>query len=349
MSKIDLLNKALLQGLSDFNRRVWQFPEVDNFLQWLFMDAPRSSVLVAHDGGKWLAVLGVFARTYLVNDTPLECAETYAWATLPECRGSGIGIRVMKAMMQRGQPLVALGGSADTIEFMPRLGFKTISVAPVLNLPLSARVLGHPGGISYSDGLKGWLAKIGLTVFSPLFQPRPRHNKDPIRNIPVVAFDRRTLDMPTQPGFQATYDVEFFEWLTEGYREMGTFLPFRFYRGSLQVGWAFTRISEEASGITVGRILEFKFAPQTNLRERLAMARAVCAALAGCNATIIRCATTCPDTNAALRQLHFISRTQIPAMVYLADISAIDETVRISSLRADGALLPLPVNSATLV
>jgi hypothetical protein len=42
-----------------------------------------------------------------------------------------------------------------------------------------------------------------------------------------------------------------------------------------------------------------------------------------------------------------MSRTQIPAMLYLANIAAINETVRISSLRADGALLPLPINAAT--
>lgn len=347
MSKIEVLSESLLRGIAEFNRRVWQFPDDDNFLNWLFRDAPKSTVLVAHDDGQWLAVLGVFARTYLVNDTPVECGETYAWATLPERRNSGIGIRVMKAMMERGRPLVALGGSADTMEFMPRLGFKTIGSAPVLNLPLSARVLGQPGGISYSDGIKGWLAKAGLTMLAPFLRPRPRPDDDVIRNVPVVALDRKTLEMPTLSGFQATYDVDFFDWLGRGYRGMGTFLPFRFYRGRRLAGWAFARVSEEAPGLAVGRILEFKFAPETDARDRAAMARAVCAALAGYNAAIIRCATTCQDTNAALRSMRFMSRTEIPAMVYLAGIAAINETVRISSLRADGALLPLPVNAVT--
>ncbi|MFA6180408.1 MAG: GNAT family N-acetyltransferase [Candidatus Methylopumilus sp.] len=345
MSKIDILNDELLQGLPEFNRCVWQFPEVDEFLPWLFKDAPNTTVLVAHDNGRWLAVLGVFRRIYLVDGAPVECGETYAWATLPDRRGSGLGIKVMKAMMEFGRPLVALGGSADTMEFMPRLGFETIGWAPVLNLPLSSRIIGHEGGIPSYGSIKDLIARVGLTMLTPVLRPRQSPHAT-VRNIPMVTLDQKTLDMPTLPGFQPAYTADLFTWLSLGWRQMGTFLPFHFERDRGLIGWAFARLSEEAPGMTVGRILEFKFSPNTNRRDRSAMVRAVCAALAGMNAMIIRCATTCPDTNIALRSLNFISRSQIPAMVYMADLSAIQEPVRIAPLRADGGLLPLPVRSA---
>lgn len=342
MAQIDLLNDELLEGLPDFNQRAWRYPDTAGFLNWFFCDSPNTTVLVAHDQGRWMAVLGVFVRSYLFGDERVACGETFAWETAHDCRGQGVGIKTIKAMIDIGKPLVALGGSADTVNFMPRVGFQVLGQAPALNLPLSPRAVGGKAGIAGLAGPKGALAKLGLTMIAPALKPRAGGSHG-VRNVPIAMLDDDTLAMRPLPGFQAMYEPAFFHWLARTPVHTATFLPFRFERDEELVGWAFARVSEEAPGETVGRILEFKFAPGTTAAEHKAMAAAVTAALAGLGSIIVRATATCPDTNRALRSLRFMSRLHLPAMVHPAGRSAPAETLRMSMIRADGALLPLPL------
>ncbi len=333
--QIEELNSALIEGLPAFNVAVWDFPHDQAFLRWFF-HAPDTVVMVAHDDGRWLAALGVYVRRYLHENQPVDCFETFAWARLPTQEAQGLGIKLMKAFMRRGKPLVALGGSASTLDYMPRLGFKVIAHAPVLNLPLSA------GAAAAVPGLKGRLARLGLTFLGPLLRPKPHASRE-IRLVPLSHLDLPTLQSNVLPGFQATYTVEFFRALTSGYSEVGTFLPFRFIRDGEIAGWAFARVAEERRGFLVGRLLETKFAPWTHADARRTMMHAVTASLAGFGVGIVRALTTCPDTIAALRALHFTSKSvDNPALVYPAGLTFGNEPVRISVLRADGGVLPLP-------
>ena len=340
MVKVEELNPGLMETLPTFNRAVWGFPEDRGFLSWMFLNSPDTTVYVAHDAGRWLACLGVFNRTYLMGGEPVECGETYAWARLPQHRGGGLGVKVMKAIMERGRPLVALGGSADTLNYMPRMGFEVLGSGPALNLPLSPRLIDVEPSFSHMSGPKRLLVKVGLTMLAPLLRPRARTGAS-LRNVPLSVLEQTTLSMAPERGLQAMYDEAFFQWLN-GYPEVGTFLPFRFMRDETLVGWAFARVSEEAPGYTAGRLLEFKFVPGTTAADHKAMLSAVCAAVAGLGAVIIRSLTTCPDTNRALRSLRFMSKMDLPAMVYPAGRKLATEPLRLNSLRADGALLPLP-------
>lgn len=340
MVQIDRLNETLLHGVNDFNKRAWCFPDSPEFLNWFFRDSPNTTVLVAHEQGRWLSVLGVFDRTYLIGGEPVICGETYAWQTADECRGRGIGIKVIKAMIDLGRPLVALGGSPDTLSFMPRLGFETVAQAPALNLLLSPRAIGAQAGVAGLSGPKAVLARLGLTLLAPVMRPTaPAWSA--IRNVPLPVLDQETLDMPSLPGFQALYEQAFFEWLMMVPARPGSFLPFRFQRDGELVGWAFARVAEEGPGELVGRILELKFAPQTTAADQKAMAAAVVQALAGFGVIIVRALATCAATNGALRALRFIARTKLPAMVQPAGRTLASEPIRCSMLRADGALLPL--------
>ena len=341
MSQIDVLNSGLMPGLADFNRRAWCYPNSSAFLHWFFRDSPRTTVLVAHDQGRWLSVIGVFRRLYLLGGVPVECGETFAWQTARDARGKGLGVRLIKEMINSGLPLVALGGSADTLNSMPRVGFRIIDHAPALNLPLAAGAVGGEAGILALSGAKSEIVKFGLTLASPVLMPRPRRSLR-LHNVPLVHLDEQTLAMPSLPGLQATYEAAFFRWLSNSPLQVGTFLPFRFLRNEELVGWAFARIADEGRGQLVGRILELKFAPEAKAGERKVMVRLVAAGLAGLGAVIIRALTTCAETNRALRALGFMSRLQLPAMIHPAGRRLSSEPTRLSMIRADGALLPIP-------
>lgn len=339
--QIEELDEELSNGLPAFNRAVWGFPEKHGFLSWLFRDSPNTKVLVAHNSGVWAGALGVFIRPYLVAGNFVECGETYAWAVLPERKGKGLGIKLMKEMASYGRPLVALGGSADTLSIMPRMGFNVIGAAPALNLPLSPRLFNSKSRGQKSHNIKMILAKIGISLISPILRPRLSFNKD-IQSIPITKLGKDVLDMPLKAGFQATYDVQYFDWLTTGNPELGNYVPFRFLREGRLVGWAFTRISEETPGQIVGRILEIKFSPDTKPHEHRAMVKAISLAFIGFGAIVLRAFSTCPDTIAALRYNKYMSKNSLPAMVHPGNVKLASEVVRMSALRADGGVLPVP-------
>lgn len=327
------MTPRLRGGLPEFASAVWDFPKERRFLSWLFAEAPDTKIFVAHDGGRWLAAIGVFERVYQHDAGATPCFETYAWASLQTKETKGLGIKVIKAAMGCGRPLVALGGSSYTEEFMPRLGFDTVGMAPSLTLPLSTAAVGAGGG------LRRQLMKLGLTLAEGWFRPSAKAGT--VRHVPISMFDATTLAMPTLPGFQATFAPSFFEWQIR-YPESGMFLPFRFMRDGEAVGWIFARVAEETGGILIGRILEAKFGATTTQVDHTAMLRTATASLAGFGVAAVRALTTCPNTVAALRTLRFIPGRQSPAMVYRNGLNLERETIRISVLRADGGVLPLP-------
>lgn len=338
--KIDLLDDNLLQGLDEFSDSVWDFPASSAFRRWRIADPPGSRFYVAHDEGRWLAAIGGQHKTYLNCGEPVDCLETYAWASRKVKEAKGWGIKTMKALMEEGKPLVALGGSPDTLEYMPRLGFAIMAQAPSMALPLRAEFAKD------MPGVRGILAKSAIVGSTLLANPFARRDRS-LRMQPLAVFDERTLAMPCLPGFQASFEPELFRWQI-GWAEQGSFLALRYVRDRQIVGWLYLRLAEESRGQIVSRLLECKFAAGSVRRDHIAMIRMMIATSAGFGATVIRTLTTCPDTNAALNACHFRSRSESPAMIYHNGIVSQDQPFRVSVLRADGGAQPLPQDALAL-
>ena len=336
--KIELANESLRAGLPDFAAKVWGFPGGKPFLDWYF-GSPNNKIFVAHDGGEWLACLGVFERNYSINGSRIPCYETYGWASLPmEKRTRGLGIKAMKMAMAEGRPMVALGGSDFTEGVMPRLGFKTVANAPSLVLPLRGSAV--PG-----RGLKRAVVRAGLNFASRLLVPSARD--DGVRYIPVTSFSEDLLAIDGLPGFHACPDRNFFAW-QDLRTDIGHFLPMTFVnQADVPIGWCYVRIAEEdRPGLLIARILETTFFPQSSSRQRETMMRMVVRILAGFEIAAVRALTTCPDTIAALKKLNFWAGRMSPAMVFLNGLEIGQAPPRVSSLRADGGILPIPQSIA---
>lgn len=221
---------------------------------------------------------------------------------------------------------------------MPRLGFAIVGQAPSLFLPLKARAI-HGGGWKRSA------VRAGVNLAGRFLIPSDPG--DVVRHIPVGSFSDDLLAVDGLPGFHACPDRAFFEWQDKR-QDIGHFLPLAFVnRQDQPIGWCFARVAEEdAPGCLVGRILETTFFPRSNMGERSAMMQHVVRALASAGVGVIRALTTCPDTITSLRKLHFRSGRLNPAMVYLNGLDLGNAPPRISVLRADGGILPLPYSLA---
>jgi hypothetical protein len=331
--QIDLLDDKLMDGLEEFSTEVWNFPAGEQFLRWRIVQPPGSRFYVAHDNGRWLAGIGGQHKTYLNKCDRIDCLETYAWASLRVRESKGWGIKVMKALMTEGKPLVALGGSPDTLNFMPRLGFETLASAPSMVLPLRGAFA------AAIPGIKGALARAAISANAVVTAPK-RRQRNGLRLQPLANFDARTLAMPSLAGFQAVYETALFEWQL-GWPEQGAFLALRFVRDSDIVGWLYVRMAEEGRGELVGRLLESKFSPETTAADHKSMMSMMVSLCAGFDAVAVRALTTCPDTNKALTACHFRSRSASPAMIYHEGTVSPDQAFRVSVLRADGGAQPL--------
>jgi len=70
------------------------------FYRWRYLECPDQRALLAVRNGECVAMLCAFARDYLIDGTRVECLETFDWYCLPEFRGSGLGVRIMRTLME---------------------------------------------------------------------------------------------------------------------------------------------------------------------------------------------------------------------------------------------------------
>jgi hypothetical protein len=81
---------------------------------------PRSFVLTR--GSEILAHAAVVPGTYCWNDRRVRTVHVVDWAARPSAVGAGVSL--LKFLGQSGDALLAIGGSAQTLQLLPHLGFR---------------------------------------------------------------------------------------------------------------------------------------------------------------------------------------------------------------------------------
>jgi hypothetical protein len=78
-------------------------------------------------------------RPYLVGGERRLLRECCDWWAAPHHRASGLGLRMMRRLMQSAEPIIAVGGSSMTLELLPRMGWHKLGDAEAWVLPLKVR------------------------------------------------------------------------------------------------------------------------------------------------------------------------------------------------------------------
>src|SRR5215469_13778851 len=113
---------------------------------------PRSFVL--KQGGQIAAHAGIFPITFLVSTREIRCIHMIDWAatgTVP-----GAGVLLQRKLAPLTDTFLTVGGSAQTREILPKLGFKQLS-----NLQLYARVI-RPFAQARARKSEGWKGPLRL-------------------------------------------------------------------------------------------------------------------------------------------------------------------------------------------
>jgi hypothetical protein len=113
----------------DLHWKYWQ-PRAD----W---PGPRSFVLT--DGSTILAHGGIIPGSYVWESHRLSTVHVIDWAASP--REIGAGVALMNYLGQQAEALLAIGGSAQTLQILPRIGFRAAGMVTGYVRALSARRL----------------------------------------------------------------------------------------------------------------------------------------------------------------------------------------------------------------
>jgi hypothetical protein len=328
------LEREHLPALVRFSLRTWRRPASLEFCRWRYLEAPYHKAHVALRGEECLGFLSVFSRPYRLGKQALSCLETADWYCLPELRLSGIGIRLMRRVMEEPAPIFAVGGSPDTLRLLPRLGWQRLGETSEFDLVLRARAVGTAYGAS---GVK----EAGRALGAWLTRRRPRRPPAPPRceAVRVEGFPRLE---PLYAGRLCCDTVPLpmsdqLAWLAREVPGARRFAALDFRRDGATFGWSLLRL--ERSGDREASLLEL-FAPEADAPSLSWMVGEAVALAADSGASRIRAQTSCPGVQAALREARFAERARWPVHAWRALQAAAPGSLHFCLNTGDAALLP---------
>ena len=334
------LEAGHLPAIARFAERTWARDHALAFCRWRYLEAPTHSMLLALRGDECLAVVSAFSRPYRFGQRTVTCLETADWYCLPELRLSGLGIRLMQHLMQQGQPIVSVGGSADTLKLLPRLGWIRLGSAMEYE-----RILGSPA-LQLFRAARAGVATLGRTLRSWMRPPRlPRSRPEGAAIAPNESDADDFTGLNPVCGACSTVPMPMpdqFAWVAAGMRPLRRLVVTRFRSrpGTALGGWSLLRI-EELGSRTEALLLDLCGPPDDRRLRGWMLAETLAVAVAA-GATRIRALTSCPSLQTSLRDHRFAARGHKPIHVWTAGEAAPPGPYHLGVNVGDAVLLPYP-------
>lgn len=339
--RIVALEPEHLAAVARFSERTWERPRTPEFARWRYVDPPGHRAFLALLGNECLAMLSVFSRPYRLGPESITCLETADWYCLPELRLSGLGIRLMRRAMEEPHPIVAVGGSADTLRLLPRLGWQCIGEATVFVLRLDGAMadLGFArrgGATALVRGLWAGLATGWLGL--------PR--------VPVPPGCEAVLVESPGPGLEALYSGPIpwgmvplpvrdqLAWLGRGCRGSRRLATIYFRREGKLIGWSLLRLDAAGGGLEA-RLLDL-FTPEADPKLCAWMVAAAIGHASAAGAASITAQASCPILQDALRRSRFVEKSRWPIHVWRLRSPLPSGPLHFCLNTGDAALLPYP-------
>lgn len=333
----------LLPALLRFAERVWTRPRSLDFTRWRYEEPSFHQAFLAMRDGECLAMESAFRHPYRVGDDIVEFLEVFDWFCLPELRNSGLGVRIMQRYMQEPNPLLLVGGTADTQGLLPRLKWQVVGrvsrwMLPIGLEPMAARLERRtrlPRGVTRAAAplarrVAGW-------------RPRRRFAPPGGRVVPVSLPGEELFRLQRGPSGYRTVPLwtpELLRWLLAGFAGIGRHLPFYFVQNGTLRAFALLRIHPTEEGCEA-EIVDL-FAPNPDADLYAWMLSELVVVSDGFGAASVSAATTCPAVQAALRRLRFLELPSSPIQVWFPGHEGLPEPMLFGENTGDVPFLPIP-------
>ena len=332
-----------LDVVARFSEQVWQRPRSVAFLRWRYLEHPHHHASLAMRGDECLCMVSAFRRTYRVGERAIVMSDSFDWYSLPELRGSGLGVRVLQRMMKDPEPVIVTGGSADTRDLLPRMRFQIPGSVTRFGMMLGAERAADL--IAGRTRMPRALGRLAFTLSRPLLAPRVRSAPQGGRVEAVTKLGEEALAIDPRPGGRGTAPIwtsEYLAWLAAGSPAMGRYVPLEFRVGLALVGWALLRIFDVADGRDAALLDVRAREPSDALYTWMVSEIAVRVAGDGCG--LLTAGTSCPHVEAALRANRFHAFTPAPIHYWSRDGAALEAPVVFGAHWGDEPLLPYPTS-----
>jgi hypothetical protein len=331
-----------LDLVARFSERVWQRPRSDAFLRWRYLEHPDHRAYLALREGECIAMVGAFRRPYRVGERTILVADSFDWYSLPDLRGSGLGVRLLQRLMKDPEPVIVTGGTADTRNLLPRMRYQI----PASVLRFGALLGGERAAalIAGRTRLPRPLARLAFLLSQPLLAPRVRAAPSGGSVSVPAKLGEEALAIDPRPGARGTVPIwtpEYLAWLASASPAMGRYVPLEFRAGGSVVGWALLRTYDSANGRDAALLDVRARAPSAAIYTWMISEIAVRARAEGCG--LLTAGTTCPHAAAGMRANRFFGFTPAPIHYFSQDGAALEVPVVFGAHWGDEPILPYPM------
>lgn len=296
---------GLLAPLRAFSEGYWLRPRTDAYYAWRYLEPqPFSRMFLALRGEECVGTLFALRKTWRLRGELVPCLEVFDWHSLAEVRGSGAGIRLMRAMMKQPERILSVGGTADVHSTLPLMGWQATGTAHAYELPLSASLLADrlhrarrvPRALAHAA-----FAPLAGPLFGPRRLPAPGRGAVSVSDA-LPAGVEALYEGDTGYGLVQQPDPAVLRWLTAS-RWSGRWRFHAFTLDDRLRGWAMTRLYAGKTGLQ-GSLVDV-FAPRANAALYAWMVSEACLTLAAERPSRILARATCPALREALARNRF--------------------------------------------
>jgi hypothetical protein len=313
--RVEMFSEEHLPLVAAFSERYWSRPRTEQFYRWRYVESlPFSRLFIARTEEACLGMVCALAKSYRIAGALVPCLEIFDWHSLPGLKGSGVGIRVMRAMMRDGRRLIGIGGTADVMKTLPAMGWETLGTAVYYELPLAGGYLQSAAEERFGVKLPGSRPLFSV-ISSAWFQPRRRRSRGDVTASATLPPDIDALyAQPTGYDFFQVPDRELTHWATQGYPPAGEFSCLTFRDADGVRGWVLTRVYDTEQGREAAIV--DAYAPTADVKTYEWMVREAAVFLVATQPRVIRARSSCPGLQAALTANRFRPGDAVPIFTW---------------------------------
>jgi hypothetical protein len=336
--KIEPLSEVTLPAMARFSAKVWKRPNSPEYFAWRYGRPDACTTLVIyHDAAEILATVSGFHATYKLQGKSVGMLETCDWYCRPDLRGSGLGIRIMTALMKHGdRPIIALGGSKDTLSLLPRMGFSKVGTGTKLFFPLSAGIASHITRKRVPLALVSLALKAGIPIYRSLSVILHGFSSKRLRYELTDELLRPQADKVTLSSRQT--EMNEYLWLRRGSDWTGVILRAYPTEGNLDGPEVYLRIFRQ-KGYFVAQVLDI-VASHGSTSDITAVCMSVGSALRRRGISGLLISTTDRLLVSSLRRVGFVGVITLPCLVWSNDKDARYSETHLLGMRGDDGYKP---------
>jgi len=322
-----------LEALQRLAQRAFpERPNTPEFLRWRYLDLPEQFGELAFEGADCVAMCWGFVRPYLLGSRKARVIEIQDWYCLPEHRGQGTGVALLRRAMEGDDPTLTFGGSEHTVAIVAKLHWTHLGDAHHFALPLSARVLPP----------RRRLGSLGRSLDAAVqwwFKPASRSPKGGEVVWGPLGSDPPHPDPSGDPAAAPLISSQMARWLAAGETFCGRYFVHRFLVDGKERGWSLARIVDTERQ-RIGVILRaHMWEPAPDVEEWILAE--LLRWFAGQGVDAVRLTVASAEPAAAVRRLRFFYRGSSPIHSYQQGKTVSFPRVAVGYDVSDKLLLPL--------